>query len=155
MKNNIGLHIEKAESLAQQLNTLLAAFQVHYQSLRGFHWNIKGRKFFELHAKFEEYYNDALLKSDEIAERILTLGATPLHTYAAFLQNSFIKENETISTEQESVAIVLQHLSALLQYERELMKLAADAGDEGTISMLSEYIKQQEKTTWMLSSWLN
>jgi starvation-inducible DNA-binding protein len=54
---------------------------LYYQNLRGIHWNIKGRAFFDLHVKFEELYNDANMKVDEIAERILTLGETPLHTF--------------------------------------------------------------------------
>ena len=154
MKNIIGLDAKQAEVLVQQLNELLASFQVHYQSLRGFHWNIRGAKFFELHAKFEEYYNDALLKTDEIAERILTLGGKPIHTYAEFLKYSFILENGYVCTEKESVEIVLQHLSLLLQRERELSKIAAEASDEGTVALMSDYIKLQEKDTWMLNAWL-
>ena len=79
--NSIGLDSNKAKVLAENLNTLLANFQLYYQNLRGIHWNIKGRAFFDLHVKFEELYNDANMKVDEIAERILTLGETPLHTF--------------------------------------------------------------------------
>ena len=80
-KNQIGLDIAKSKSLADGLNILLADYMVFYQNTRGLHWNIKGEKFFELHLKFEELYNNFLLKVDEVAERILTLGATPLHTF--------------------------------------------------------------------------
>jgi starvation-inducible DNA-binding protein len=58
MKTNntstIGLQTEKTTELAEKLNDLLASYSVHYQNLRGFHWNIQGPGFFELHAKFEE-----------------------------------------------------------------------------------------------------
>ena len=67
MKNAIGIEVEKANELGQKLNGLLANYQVFYQNLRGMHWNIKGREFFELHLKFEELYNDAQIKIDEIA----------------------------------------------------------------------------------------
>ena len=77
MKNSIGINIEKAAELSENLNKLLADYQLFYQNLRGLHWNIKGREFFELHLKFEEYYNDAVIKVDEIAERILTLDGEP------------------------------------------------------------------------------
>lgn len=73
MKNVIGLNLEKTGKLADNLNDLLANYQLFYSNVRGFHWNITGEKFFELHAKFEEIYNDALLKIDEIAERVRTL----------------------------------------------------------------------------------
>lgn len=72
MKNSIGIDSVKAEGLVVELNQLLADYQLFYQNVRGFHWNIKGKDFFELHLKFEEFYDDAVVKIDEIAERILT-----------------------------------------------------------------------------------
>jgi starvation-inducible DNA-binding protein len=72
--NRIGLNTELSNSLVTELNTLLANYQLYYQNLRGFHWNIKGDAFFTLHLKFEELYGDAVLKIDEIAERCLRLG---------------------------------------------------------------------------------
>ena len=68
MINTIGLDIEKSAGLITSLNNLLSSYQIQYMNARGFHWNIKGANFFELHAKFEEVYNDLLLKVDEIAE---------------------------------------------------------------------------------------
>lgn len=65
--NAIGLDEAKAADLAGRLNTLLANYSIFYQNTRGYHWNIRGEKFFELHVKFEELYNDLLLKIDEIA----------------------------------------------------------------------------------------
>ena len=66
--------LKKSAELADKLNTLLANYSIFYQNTRGYHWNIKGEKFFELHLKFEELYNDLFIKIDEVAERILTLG---------------------------------------------------------------------------------
>ena len=79
--NRIGLDAVKAKKLAELLNVLLANYQLFYINSRGFHWNIKGEKFFELHIKFEELYTDTQLKIDEIAERILTLEHTILPSY--------------------------------------------------------------------------
>ena len=47
--NAIGLDDAKAAQLAEKLNTLLANYSLFYQNTRGYHWNIKGDKFFELH----------------------------------------------------------------------------------------------------------
>ena len=54
--NSIGIDQKSAESLTAHLNKLLANYQVFYMNVRGFHWNIKGDKLFELHRKFEEGY---------------------------------------------------------------------------------------------------
>ena len=51
-KNQIGLKPKQTDGLATLMNDLLANYQVFYMNVRGFHWNIRGDKFFELHAKF-------------------------------------------------------------------------------------------------------
>jgi starvation-inducible DNA-binding protein len=89
--NIIGLKEADCQNISEKLNILLANYSVFYQNTRGSHWNIKGEQFFTLHPKFEELYNSLVLKIDEIAERILTLGATPAHNYSDYLQVSTIK----------------------------------------------------------------
>ncbi len=152
--NRIGLNEKKSNKLAEELNVLLANYQLYYQNLRGFHWNIKGPAFFELHLKFEELYDDAVLKIDEIAERILTLGATPLHTFTDYLKRSSVKEAANVSDGEGTVTTTLSNLKTLLEIERKILELSNDAGDEGTNSLMSDYITQQEKTVWMLSAYL-
>lgn len=154
MKNYIGLDKEKSSHLAIELNKLLANYQIYYQNLRALHWNIKGKRFFELHLKFEELYNDAVVKIDEIAERILTLGETPIHTFSDYIENSEIKEVKNISDGEKGIEITLDNLKNILELERYLLPKAEEANDEGTIALLSDYISQQEKLAWMLASYL-
>ncbi|MEO9533941.1 MAG: Dps family protein [Crocinitomicaceae bacterium] len=154
MTNSIGIDTEKAKQLAEGLNELLANYQLFYQNLRGLHWNVKGKEFFELHLKFEELYNDAVLKVDEIAERVLTLEGTPLHTFSDYIQHSQIKEVKNITSGEEGVQSVLDNFKSLLQIERGLLNLADEAEDEGTNSLMSDYISQTEKTVWMLKAYL-
>jgi starvation-inducible DNA-binding protein len=153
-KNKIGLDETKSKKLATKLNALLANFQLFYINSRGFHWNIKGEKFFELHAKFEELYTDSQLKIDEIAERILTLGETPSHSFTEYLAQSSIKEQRNVTGGTEAVQSVIDSFGVLLKIERELLDLSADAGDEGTNALMSDYIRQQEKLVWMYSAYL-
>lgn len=152
--NHIGLDASKTEELGKKLNVLLANYQLFYINARGFHWNIKGEKFFELHIKFEELYNDAFLKIDEIAERILTLGLQPLHSYTDYLGLSTIKEQKNISEGKSAVKIVVDSFQTLITLEREILKLSGDADDEGTNALMSDYIREQEKTVWMYSAFL-
>lgn len=152
--SRIGLDSSKSKELAVQLNTLLANYQVFYINARGFHWNITGDKFFELHAKFEELYNDLLLKVDEIAERILTLGHTPLHTFSDYVETSTIKEAKNISSGKEAMQNVLDSFTNLITLQRQVLELAGETGDEGTNALMSDYIRQQEKMVWMYSSYL-
>jgi starvation-inducible DNA-binding protein len=155
MKTTIlGLNKEKNEILVDKLNGLLANFQIYYQSLRGLHWNIKGKNFFELHLKFEEFYTDSQVKIDEIAERILTLQGKPLHTFTDYIENASVPVGKNISKDTYGVELVVNSLSELLKIEREILEVSADADDEGTNAMMSDFISEQEKTIWMLNSWL-
>lgn len=154
MKNLVGIDKEKAVVLAGKLNGLLADYQMLYQNLRGLHWNIKGKEFFELHVKFEEYYDDAVVKIDEIAERILTIEGEPLHTFTDYIKFSEIKEVKGVSNGVTGVEILVQNFSVLVSNEREILSLAADAEDEGTVSLMSDYISETEKTLWMLNAYL-
>ncbi len=156
MKTNmLGLPIKESSVLADELNVLLASFQVYYQNLRGLHWNIKGKRFFELHLKFEELYNDAQLKIDMIAERILTLGKSPNHTFQDYLDLSKVAVGKNINNDVEAVQLIVSSLSDLLKVERVILKDSAKIDDEGTNSMMSDFIKEQEKIIWMMKSWLN
>ncbi len=153
-KNQIGLDADKAKKLSEKLNLLLANYQLFYINARGFHWNITGEKFFELHLKFEELYTDALLKVDEIAERILTLGYTPLHTFSDYTKTSKIKEAKNIAEGKPAVKVVLEGFKTLIELEREILALSADADDEGTNALMSDNIREQEKLVWMHSAYL-
>ncbi|RRJ92861.1 Dps family protein [Flavobacterium macacae] len=155
MKTNIlGLPVKETEEIANDLNVLLSSFQVYYQNLRGIHWNIRGKRFFDLHVKFEELYNDSQLKIDLIAERVLTIGGRPLHTFEDYIKNNKLKVGKNISVDEEAVHLIVTSLSDLLKIEREILVKAGDINDEGTNSMMSDFITEQEKTIWMMKAWL-
>ena len=153
-KNQIGLDKAKSNKLADSLNNLLADYMMFYQNTRGLHWNIKGEKFFELHLKFEELYTNLLVKVDEVAERILTLGTTPLHTFDDYKNTAKIKSVKNVSEGKKGVQSILDAFEVLIVKQRQLLKLSADAVDEGTNALMSDYIREQEKLVWMYSSFM-
>lgn len=153
--NSIGLPGKSAEILASELNVLLANFQIYYQNLRGLHWNIRGKRFFDLHLKFEELYNDSQIKIDLIAERVLTLEGVPLHTFEDYIKNNQLEIGKNIHNDEKAIEIIVSSLSKLLIIERVILKKSAEIEDEGTNSMMSDFISEQEKTIWMLKAWQN
>ena len=155
MKNvNELLALKETKEVNEKLNELLSNFQVYYQNLRGFHWNVKGKLFFTLHNKFEELYNDAAEKIDQIAERVLTLGGSPLHSFEDYLKTSKIEviKDETDGVKQ--LEATLENLSTLIKLERALLPVTEKVEDEGTAALLSDFLSEQEKTVWMLNSML-
>lgn len=152
--NDIGLDAVKSEELASLLNDLLANYSTFYQNTRGYHWNITGDKFFELHVKFEELYNDLFVKIDEVAERVLTLGFNPGHKFSEYLNSAEIKESNEVSDGYNAVQQILDAFKVLLQKQRVLLDLSGEIGDEGTNALMSDYIREQEKLVWMYSAFM-
>ena len=147
------LNEKEVNNVIASLQQLLADFQVYYTNLRGFHWNIKGHAFFILHSKFEEIYNDAAEKIDEIAERILMLGGTPYSKFSDYLKIAKVKEVDGVYTADASLHVVLETLSHLISEERKILSLASNVKDEVTVALMSDYLKEQEKVVWMLTAY--
>ena len=146
----LNLNEAKTMNVVAGLQQLLADFQVYYTNLRGFHWEIQGRGFFVLHGKFEDMYNDAAAKIDEIAERILTLGGTPENKFSEYLKIARVAEVSGVTRSSEAVEHVLETYKHFIAKERKLIEVANEANDAVTVDMLTGYLKEQEKMIWML-----
>ena len=151
--NEIGLQETQVKPIVDHLNDLLANYHIHYQKLRGCHWNVKGEHFFTLHVKFEELYTNALQTIDDLAERILTLGKSPYSTFADYINVSTIMEVNTVGMKDlDMVHAIMDDFSKLIDMEREIMTLTADAGDDGTNDLINSFMQFKEKNNWMLRS---
>lgn len=142
-------------SYIDKLNQLLATYQIHYQNVRALHWNIKGNDFFELHLKYEEIYTRTQVIIDDLAERILTLEKTPLHRFQDYLSESLLSENSTIQDGKEGMKYLLLAQQTVLKLEREILEESANSQDEGTNGLMSDLVREKEKTNWMFAAWLN
>lgn len=149
----LNLDKQKNANTVKELNVLLADYHLYYQKLRNFHWNILGPHFFALHQKFEEMYDDAMLKIDEIAERILTLRYQPTSNYSDYLNASNLQESPSNIDDRSMIEILLKDHSTLLGQMRKVAKVAEESEDEGTIDLIGAYIRDIEKTSWMLDAW--
>lgn len=149
----ISLKEKGVKPVVDLLNNYLANYHIHYQKLRGCHWNIKGQNFFTLHVKFEELYTNAQLTIDEIAERVLTLGKAPHSRFEDYIKESDIKEINTIGmNDLNMVDEILSDMAKLIELERDLLAATADAGDDGSNDMVNRFMQFKEKNTWMLRS---
>lgn len=151
--NYLGLDSNKTKKTVEELNVLLADYHLYYQKLRNFHWNIIGKNFFDLHEKFEELYEDAKIKVDEIAERILTLRYQPTSNLSEYLKDSNLKESPSDISDSKMIGILLEDHGLILKQMRKVTETADAAGDEGTMDLIGAYIRELEKTSWMLDAW--
>ncbi|PWK15913.1 Dps family protein [Tumebacillus permanentifrigoris] len=141
-------------NLTQVLNKQLANFSVLYVKLHNYHWNVNGPQFFTLHAKFEEFYNEAALHVDEIAERILTIDGQPLATMKDYLGTSSIQEAAPNETAEQMVQSVVSDFQTILSELKSGMETADQANDETSADMLLAIYTGLEKHVWMLSAFL-
>lgn len=152
--NQIGLSSNQVAQVIDKLNALLSSYHVFYTNVRGYHWNVKGEHFFALHAQFEEIYTQLQTQIDEIAERILTVGGTPLHAYSDFAINASITEHKNVFEGRKCVSGVVAGLQTLIEEQRILADIAENAGDQGTTDLVAGYTSEQEKMVWMYNAFL-
>ncbi|MEM9886003.1 MAG: Dps family protein [Bacteroidota bacterium] len=151
--NYLGLDSNKIQSTVNELNQLLCNYQIYYQNLRNYHWNVNGENFFDLHEKFEGLYEDARTKIDEIAERILTLRETPISRSSEYLRRAEVEEAEVTSNEYEMIDTILKNHSIIIKNFRRVLKEADKSVDEGTADMIGGFLFNIEKESWMLDAW--
>ena len=151
--NYLNIDNQKVLPVVSELNVLLTDFHVHYQKLRNFHWNILGKNFFDLHNRFEEMYNDTRVKIDEVAERIVTLKYHPISKLSDYIEVSRIKESSPLLTDEEMVADIINDNKIILEQLGKIIERATKAKDEGTVDMIGAYIRELEKSIWLLNAW--
>ncbi|WOV83394.1 DNA starvation/stationary phase protection protein [Sporosarcina jeotgali] len=140
--------------LIKELNTQVSTWSVMYTKLHNYHWYVKGKQFFTLHAKFEELYDEATQHMDDIAERVLTLGGKPTATMTQHLSESVVKEADGSEKAEQMVAAIVADFDAIMKSLKTGMKLAGDAGDFMTEDLLNAIYQGIEKHQWMLNAFL-
>jgi starvation-inducible DNA-binding protein len=143
-----------ATPVVDELNGLLADSTVFYQKLRHYHWNVEGRHFFELHAKFEELYTRWAEVIDQLAERILMVDGTPLHTLKSLLSAARLSEDESVPAAPQMVEALASDLRVLHERAGALLASAEAADDRGTANLMDDLRDALEKDLWMLRTWM-
>jgi len=146
-------YLETAE-IVVSLNTLLANYQVFYNKLRNFHWNIEGPDFFELHEEFENEYNTVKENIDVVAERIRVFGVKSNFTFKKTLELSKIKEQEKEISALEMVRELLHDYEILHDRMLDAVNASLETGDVVTENMITGFMTELEKRHWMFTSFL-
>lgn len=147
---DIGISEQDRVSIAEGLKKLLADSYTLYLQTHNFHWNITGPQFRELHLMFEEHYTELAVAVDDVAERIRTLGVAAPGTYKAFAELSSIAEVDGVPEAKTMVELLTKGHEQVVKTAREVLKVAQEADDESTASLVSDRMRIHEKTAWML-----
>lgn len=143
------------QTIVNEMNALTADAMVIYQKLHHYHWNVSGNRFFRLHEKFEELYNQWTLTMDELAERVLTVGGRPVRTLAEVLELTHITEDNDLPEASTMVSRLIDDFNLFNKEAAVVIETAEEAGDRGTVNLLDAVRDQIEKDVWMLKAWLD
>ena len=143
-----------SKSITEVLNTQIANWSLLFIKLHNYHWYVKGQQFFTLHAKFEEFYNEAAAHVDELAERLLALKGSPVATMREVLDKATLHEASGSENAEQMVRAIANDFGTIIGELKEGMAAAEEAGDETTGDMLLAIHSSLEKHVWMLESFL-
>ncbi|WLR49819.1 Dps family protein [Bacillus tianshenii] len=143
-----------SNELHNVLNKQIANWNVLYTKLHNYHWYVKGEQFFTLHTKFEEFYNEAGIHIDELAERLLSIGGKPVATMKGYLELSSVEEATGEETSEQMVQAIANDFTTLIEELKKGMSVAEEADDETTGDMLLAIHSSLEKHVWMLQAFL-
>ena len=137
--------------LVEELKILQAnVFQFYAQS-HGYHWNVEGQDFKELHAFFLEIYEDVFDSIDAISENI-----RKLNDYAPFgardwLQNASVEINDSKNLScKEMVKELLITNGYIIDNLNQVFKVATEENQQGICNFLADRIDKHQFWQWQL-----
>lgn len=147
---NLGIGAQDVTALVAGLSTLLADTYTLYTQTQGYHWNVTGPTFGQLHTMFEVQYIELRDAVDEIAERIRALGKPAPGSLTEFRELATIKDGEQAGNAAAMVKNLADGHETIARTARPLVKIAEDAVDVATADLITGRIVVHEKTAWML-----
>jgi starvation-inducible DNA-binding protein len=157
MKPTIGIPDHGIEAIATFLNTLLADEYVLYTKTRNAHWNVNGSNFHELHTFFGNQYEALGVMTDDIAERIRSLGHFALGSLKDFLSITHMgEEKHDFSNSTQIIQTLVQDHETIIRIIRNDITPVSDKYEDfGTADFVTDLMKKHEKMTWMLRAFLD
>ncbi|WP_417239141.1 Dps family protein [Celeribacter halophilus] len=137
-------------NIATLKDVLGQTFRLYVQT-HGYHWNVEGPNFRQLHVLFEAQYQNLWGALDEIAERIRIQGAYAPGTVAGLMAHAEAEDTPAQSAEDMMTKLVAGH-EALAATLRDAIGIAGEAGDEVSAGILTDRLEWHEKELWMMKS---
>lgn len=133
------------------LNAVLGQTFRLYVQTHGYHWNVEGPNFRQLHELFEAQYQTLWGALDGIAERIRIQGAYAPGTVADLMVKAAPEDTPAQSAEDMVEKLIAGH-EALAATLRDAIGTAGDVGDEVSAGLLTDRLEWHEKELWMMKA---
>lgn len=140
--------------MEKSFSLMLANLYALYLKTQNFHWNVVGGSFYSLHKLFEGQYEEMAESIDEVAERMRSLGFYVEASFSAFAKLTQVSEPKERVSAEKMIQELIDSQAALIKQMNELMSLAEEKKDGGTLDLLGRMLGSHEKQLWMLKSQL-
>jgi len=131
--------------LADSIDLALAAKQAH--------WNLRGAQFIAVHEMIDGFRTEIDGHVDTIAERIAQLGGTALGTSQVVAKSTTLPPYPTdIHNIEDHLVALIERFGAAAHTIRGALNDADDAGDAGTVDILTAYSRALDKSLWFLEA---
>lgn len=153
---NVAIEKNKKSDLqvAESLALLLADTYVLYVKTQGFHWNVTGARFYQLHLFFESQYRELAEAIDEIAEQLRVQRRWAPGSMNEFLSLATLKESSGHQSENEMLKDLYEDHVSLKNWLLQWIEASQKAGDEGAADLFIKRLRVHEKAAWMIGSHL-
>ncbi len=155
MAISIGLNPSDLKKLVQSIREVLSDTVMLSVKIRGFHWNVVGKDFWELHELFELQYKALNDAADVLAERIRALGEKSPGSFIEFTRLSQIKEVDGLLSPNQMIEQLIKDHESTIQRIREHVKNLQETNDFESIDMLTGRLYEHGKFAWMVRSYLS
>lgn len=136
----------------KKLQTTLADTYALYLKTQNYHWHVQGPQFKPLHELFETQYRELAEAVDAIAERLRIKGFNAPATFKELERLKTLSDGrQGISGNDMVTELAADHLT-LVKDLNQVMLIAQENQDEGTINLLAGRIEAHEKFAWMLNA---
>lgn len=140
------------EELHESMKVLLANTFVMYMKAHGYHWNVIGPDFPQLHDFFGDLYEELHSSLDEIAEQLRTVRSFAPGTLRRIVELSTIQEDDKISKPENMAQRLLDANETVMSNLRDAYNKAEEASELGLSNFLQDRLTVHAKHGWMLRS---
>lgn len=156
MKTQIGITKINREAVANVLAKVLADETVLYIKTKNAHWNMEGPDFYDKHKFFEVQFEQLDGITDNIAERIRSLGHYAPATLKSYLELTQLTEKTREKNDSNALIkeLLADHEAIIIKLRENIHPFANKFKDLGSSDFITGLTEEHEKMAWFLRSHL-
>ena len=138
--------------LISQLKLIQANAFIFYTKSHGYHWNVEGALFKELHAFFKEIYEGTFDSIDSYGEWLRKLGMYAPFQMDEILVTSNVKYDFPTTSPIEMIRNLVDSNNQIILDLKNAFRIANEADEQALANFIAERIDQHQFWRWQLTA---